>query len=113
MKKGFTYSSLLFLLVFASCGKEGKISLNNGTGRNLESVTLTIGGESQTWTDIETDETFNSHLELPAGETQCTLTWAESGRTESFDFLTIARAQESKKVSVFFSRDELSVGYEF
>jgi hypothetical protein len=97
----------------AGCGGEGKVFLNNGTGVRLESVTLTIGGESQSWNGIEPDETFGSRLQVPEGEVQCSLSWEESGRTDGFDFTTISRAAEAKKVSIFFSLTELSVGYEF
>lgn len=114
MKRMFVPTAALCMLLFAvSCGGAGKISLNNGTGRALEEVTLTMGEESQSWSDIEPDESFTSRLELPSGEVQCNLSWVADGTEESFDFQSISRAPEAKVVSIFFSKDELSVGYEF
>jgi len=113
VKTRFVPIALCTLLLAVSCGGAGKISLNNGTGRALDEVTLTIGGESQSWSDIEADESFPSRLELPPGEVQCNLSWVADGVEESFDFQSIARAPEAKIVSIFFSKDELSVGYEF
>lgn len=113
VKKKFVPAALCLLLFAVSCGGAGNISLNNGTGRALEEVTLTIGEESQSWSDIEPDESFASSLELPPGEVQCNLSWVADGIEESFDFQSISRAPEAKVVSIFFSKDELSVGYEF
>ena len=113
MRTRYAAVALCMVLLAASCGGAGKISLNNGTGQALEEVTLTIGGESQSWSDIEPDESFPSRLDLPPGEVQCNLTWVAGGIEESFDFQTIARGPEAKVVSIFFSKDELSVGYEF
>lgn len=113
MKRGFVPIALCMMLFVASCGGAGKISLNNGTGRALDRVTLTIGGESQSWSNIEPDESFPSRLDLPPGEVQCNLSWVSDGIEESFDFQSISRAPEAKAVSIFFSKDELSVGYEF
>lgn len=113
MKTGFAVIVICMVILAASCGGAGKISLNNGTGQALEEVTLTIGGESQTWSDIEADESFPSRLDLPPGEVECNLTWVAGGVEESFDFQSIARGPEAKVVSIFFSKDELSVGYEF
>lgn len=112
MKKGIVLSALLLLLL-TGCGGEGKISLNNGTGQRVESVTLTIGGASQSWRGIEADETFSSRLELPPGEVTCNLSWVIAGVEDGFEFQTISRAQDAKRVSIYFSKDELSVGYEF
>lgn len=112
MKNTLVLSAVLLLLV-SGCGGEGKISLNNGTGQRVESVTLTIAGASQSWTGIAPDETFTSRLEMPPGEVMCNLTWVINGVEEGFDFQTISRAQDAKKVSIFFSKDQLSVGYEF
>lgn len=113
MKRIPLLCALCVALLAFSCGGEGKVYLNNGTGARLETVTLTIGGESQSWSGIEPDETFNSRLQVPDGEVQCNLSWEESGRTDGFDFTTISRAPEAKKISIFFSLSELSVGYEF
>lgn len=113
MKRRFVPIALCALLFAVSCGGAGKISLNNGTGQALAEVTLTIGEESQSWSDIEPDESFPSHLVLPPGEAQCNLSWVADGVEESFDFQSISRAPEAKIVSIFFSKDELSVGYEF
>jgi hypothetical protein len=113
MKRIFVPIALSAMLFAVSCGDAGKIMLNNGTGHAIDEVTLTIGGESQSWSGIEPDESFPSRLELPPGEVQCNLSWVAGGVEESFDFQTISRAPEAKAVSVFFSKDELSVGYEF
>jgi hypothetical protein len=113
MNRRFVPTALCALLCAVSCGGAEKISLNNGTGHAIEEVTLTIGGESQSWSDIEPDESFSSRLELPPGEVQCNLSWVADGVEESFDFQSISRAPEAKVVSIFFSKDELSVGYEF
>ncbi len=102
----------MILSVVSSCGREGRISLNNGTGTRLSRVTLTIGDKSQSWSDIEPDETFNSRLQVPA-DVPCNLTWEASGRSEEFDFTTISRAPEAEKISILFSSNGLSVGYEF
>lgn len=113
MKRRFVAIALCTLFFAVSCGGAGKISLNNGTGHALDEVTLTIGGESQRWSNIEPDKSFPSRLELPPGEVQCNLSWVAGGIQESFDFQSISRAPEAKVVSIFFSKDELSVGYEF
>lgn len=113
MKWGFLAAGLAFTLFLSGCGTQGKISLSNGTGRALETVTLTVGGESQTWSNIAPDEIFSSRLEVPPGEVQCNITWVGGGVRDDFDFVTHELAGDAKKISIFFSKDELSLGYEF
>jgi len=113
MKKAIIVFLPVLLLLVSGCGGQGNISLSNATGRTLDTITLTVGEASQTWTNISPDEVFTSRLEIPPGEVQCNITWAGGGFRDDLDFLTIDRGHEAKKVSIIFSKDELSVGYEF
>ena len=108
--KRILFSIVLILLV--GCGGS-KIQLNNGTGMDLSSVTLTIAGNSQTWTNVEADKTFGSDLPLPDEASILLLEW-EAGEEEwIMEYATIDSASLAERVSILFAEGEISVNYSF
>lgn len=109
MKKVMILAAIL--LIFA-CGGQ-KIQLNNGTGLDLTTVTLTIGENSQTWNDIEADNTFGSDIEIPSGATPILLDWETPAEQWSMEYILIDSAFVAKRISILFAPDEISVNYSF
>lgn len=109
MRKVLVLSAIL--LVFACSGQ--KVQLNNGTGLDLTTVTLTIGENSQTWNDIEADKTFGSDIEFPSSATPILLEWETLAEQWSMEYISIDSAFVAKRVSILFAPDEMSVNYSF
>ncbi len=109
MKKVLVISLMVLL---AGCGGS-KLQLNNATGNDLASVTLTIGEESQTWHNISANKTFGSDLPIPDGAVSLLITWESAGEEMSMEYLTIDSASRADKISILFSPDEISVNYAF
>lgn len=100
-----------FLLI-AACGNSG-IELNNGTGMDLTSVTLTIGENTQTWTDVEADKTIRSNLEITDPAETVRVNWQSVSENGQMEYTLIDRAAEAKRVSILFAPDEVSINYSF
>jgi len=99
-------------LLLAACGGS-KMELNNGTGMDLETVTLTIGEQTRTWNSIDADETFSSDI-LPAdAASPVLLEWETNGQTWSMEYFLIENASEAKRISILFAPDEISINYSF
>jgi len=109
MKRFLVISALVLL---AGCGGT-KINLNNGTGIDLETVTLSVGESTETWHNIARDETFGSSLAVSGNSIPVVVTWEANGETWSMDNLLIDTAGEAKKISILFAPDELSINYSF
>lgn len=109
MKKTLILSVLVLL---AGCGGS-RIQLNNGTGLDLETVTLTIADNSQTWQNIQSDKTFGSDISIPAEATVIYLEWATTEEQWSMEYVTIDSASRADKISILFAPDEMSVNYSF
>jgi len=99
-------------LLLAACGGH-KIELNNGSGIDLEKVTVTIGEVEETFHDIEADETFGADFALSEGAQPINLEWEAGGETWSMEYTLIDRASEAKRISILFAPDEVSVNYSF
>ena len=103
---------VLVLILLAGCGGS-KIQLNNGTGMDLSSVTLSIAGNSETWNDIKADQTFGSDIPLPDEASNMLLEW-EAGEEEwTMEYATIDSASLADRVSILFADGEISVNYSF
>ncbi len=109
MKKILVLTAVVLL---TGCGGS-KIQLNNGTGLELEAVTLTIADNSETWHDIAADQTFGSDLAFPAGAASILLEWEADGQQWSMEYVTIDSAGSADRVSILFAPDEMSVNYSF
>lgn len=103
---------LAAILLIIACGGQ-KIQLNNGTGLDLTTVTLTIGENSQTWNDIEADNTFGSDIEFPSGATPIFLEWETLAEQWSMEYISIDSAFVAERISILFAPDEMSVNYSF
>jgi hypothetical protein len=109
MKKAVVLS--VFVLM-TGCGGS-KVRLNNGTGMILDSVTLTIAGNSETWYNVEADKTIGSDLVLPDSSVTIMLEWDSGGDQWSMEYATIDSAGCAKSVSIMFSIEQMSVNYSF
>ena len=109
MKKTLILSVLVLLV---GCGGS-KIQLNNGTGLDLQTVTLTIADNSQTWQEIQSDETFGSDISIPNGAAVISLEWATAEEQWSMEYVTIDSASQADKISILFAPEEMSVNYSF
>lgn len=109
MKKILVLSALVLL---AGCGGS-KIQLNNGTGLDLETVTLTIGDKSETWNNIEADKTFGSDITLPREAATIFVEWETAGEEWSMEYVTIDSASNADRISILFAPGEISVNYSF
>ncbi len=103
---------LSVLVLLAGCGGS-KIQLNNGTGLDLETVTLTIADNSQSWQNIQTDKTFGSDISIPAGSAVIYLEWETAEEQWSMEYVTIDSASRADKISILFAAEEMSVNYSF
>ena len=109
MKKILVLLALVFLV---GCGGS-KIQLNNATGTALTNVVLTIDGNSESWQNIESDETFSSSLDFPIQATPILLEWESDGELSSIEYVSIDSAYKANRVSILFAPDEMGVSYEF
>jgi len=109
MKKVLVLSAVVLL---AGCGGS-KIQLNNGTGTDLDSVTLSIAGNSETWYNIEANKSFGSDMSLPDSAVTILLEWSAAGDQWSMEYVTIDSASRAKSVSILFALEEMSVNYTF
>ncbi|MCD4707113.1 MAG: hypothetical protein K8S62_05185 [Candidatus Sabulitectum sp.] len=109
MKKILVLSAIVLL---TGCGGS-KIQLNNGTGMELETVTLTIEENSETWHNIAPDKTFGSDMAFPQGAASILLEWEANGQQWSMEYAAIDSASYAERVSIFFASDEMSVNYSF
>ncbi len=100
-----------FILI-AGCGGS-KIQLNNGTGLDLAVLTMTIGGNSETWYNVEADQTIGSDMEIPPGAVSIQLDWETAGEQWSIEYVTIDSANSAERLSILFAPDEMSVNYAF
>ncbi|PIE51980.1 hypothetical protein CSA37_08905 [Candidatus Fermentibacteria bacterium] len=109
MRKALFTAALLLVL---ACGNSG-IELNNGTGMNLDSVTLSIGENSKTWENVEADQTVKTGLDMLGGSNTVRVEWQVEGRTEFIDYEILENAADAKRVSILFAPDEVSINYSF
>ena len=112
---GGSMRRILFLaavVLVIGCGGS-KIQLNNGTGLDLEEVTLTIGDNSQTWQNIAADKTFGSDLAFSNGAASILLEWETGGEQWSMEYVAIDSASLADRVSILFAPEEISVNYSF
>ena len=100
------------ILLLAACGGKG-IELNNGTGMDLETVTVTIGENSETFSNIEADQTFGSDLPITDTALPVEIVWEAGGETWRMEYMLIDRAAEAKRISILFAPDEVSINYSF
>lgn len=103
---------LLAIVLLMGCGGS-KIQLNNGTGLDLAEVTLTVGDNSETWSNIEADKTFGSDIPIPAGAASFLLEWETPAEQWSMEYVTIDSANLANTVSILFAPGEISVNYSF
>jgi len=109
MKKAVLLAGLLLL---AACGGH-RVELNNGSGMDLETVTVTIGENTETFHNIEADETFGTDIALAAEAQPVRIEWEAGGESWFMDYMLIDRASEAKRISILFAPDEVSVNYSF
>jgi len=109
MKKILVLSAVILL---AGCGGS-KIQLNNGTGMDLDAVTLNIAGNSETWYNVEANKSFGSDISIPDSAVTIQLEWESAGDQWSMEYVTIDSASRAKNVSILFAVEEMSVNYSF
>ncbi len=109
MKKTVFIAAILLL---AACGNSG-IELNNATGMDLDRVTLTIGDNTQTWDNVEADQTIRSSLKITDSALPVRVDWEASSETGYMEYFLIDRAAEAKRVSILFAPEEVSINYSF
>ncbi len=102
----------LVLILLAGCGGS-KIQLNNGTGMDLSSVTLSIAGNSETWSNIAADQTFGSDISIPSEAATILIEWEAAGEEWSMEYVTIDSASIADRISILFAFEEISVNYSF
>ncbi len=109
MKKMLVLSAVVLL---AGCGGS-KLQLNNGTGMDLDSVTLSIAGNSETWYNVESNKTLGSDMLLPDSAATILLEWEAAGDQWRMEYVMIDSASRAKTVSILFALEEMSVNYTF
>lgn len=109
MKKILILSAIVMMV---GCG-QSKIQLNNGTGMDLETVTLTIAENTETWHNIAADKTFGSDLLIPDGAAPILIEWEVDGQSWNIDYVTIDSASQAERVSILFAPEEISINYSF
>ncbi|HOP27269.1 MAG TPA: hypothetical protein PKX02_08720 [Candidatus Sabulitectum sp.] len=109
MRKAAVIAAALLIL---ACGGS-RIELNNATGMDLDQVTVTIGENTETFTDIEANQTFGTDLPITGPAEFIRLEWTAGGETSSMEYSLIERAAEAKHISILFAPDEVSVNYAF
>ncbi|MCK5785568.1 MAG: hypothetical protein KAH54_03305 [Candidatus Sabulitectum sp.] len=109
MKKILVLSAIVLL---AGCGGS-KIQLKNGTGMDIETVTLTIAENTETWQNIGVDKTFGSDMAFPQAATVILLQWEANGQQWDIEYASIDSASLAERVSILFASDEMSVNYTF
>ena len=105
-------AALALVLLFAACGNSG-IELNNGSGMDIETISLTIGENSETWTGIAADETFRAGFEITDSTQPVQIEWNSGGETYYMEYALIENAQEANRISILFAPDEISINYSF
>jgi hypothetical protein len=105
-------AAISVFVLLAGCGS-AKISLNNGTGMDLETVTLTVGDNTETWQNIKQNQTFSSSIAVTENSVPVVIVWETGGQQWRMDNLLIDSATEAKKISILFEADELSINYSF
>jgi hypothetical protein len=103
---------LSVLLLLAACGGH-RIELNNGSGMDLETVTVTIGENSETFHNIAADEIFGTDIAISDAAQPVRIDWETGGETWFMEYTLIDRAAEAKRISILFAPDEVSVNYSF
>ena len=107
-----TTATVAAILMLVACGGM-RVELNNGTGTDLDSVTLTIGDKSETWQDLSRDQTFTTDIEISQGSLPFIVEWEKDGQNWSMDQVMIENAHEAKRISILFAPDEVSINYSF
>lgn len=103
---------LSLMLLLTACGGS-RLEFNNGTGLDLETVKVTIGDNTQTWSNISLDETFTSDLPLSDSPEPVLIQWETAGQSWEMEYMLIERAADAKRVSILFAPDEVSINYSF
>lgn len=109
MKKAVIAAGILLLV---ACGGS-RIELNNGSGMDIETVTVTIGDNSETFHDIAADETFGADLPITDSAQPVSIEWEAGGETWYMEYTLIDRADEAKRISILFAPDEVNINYSF
>jgi len=109
MKKTVLLTGILLLV---ACGGT-KVNFNNGSGMDIETVTVTIGENTETFHDIQANETFGTKIAISDTAQPVKIEWEADGETWFMEYMLIDRASEAKRISVLFAPDEVSVNYSF
>ena len=100
------------ILMVAGCGGT-RIELNNGSGADIETLTVTIGENSETFHNIAVDETFTTGLPLGDSDHPVKIEWETAGETWTMEYALVENAQEASRISILFAPDQVNINYSF